>query len=114
MASATPSELMNIHEEQSGPVATDPLFYYLSPLQLWLGQVVSLVNRTGTVENEWLPAFTRASAHLRSVLARIRSEHGPKAAFMFQWETGGMLLLGVFLEVNKSFKELLLCIIIEL
>lgn len=109
MASATPLELTNIHKEQSGPITTDPLLYYLSPLQLWLGQVVSLVNRTGTIENEWLPVFTRASAHLRSVFARIRSEHGPKAAFMFQWETGGMLLLSIALEVNNSSKGFLTC-----
>ncbi|KAF3767031.1 P-loop containing nucleoside triphosphate hydrolase protein [Cryphonectria parasitica EP155] len=89
-------------KQQDGPVAIDPLLYYVSPLQLWLGKLVSAVNKTGIMENEWLPVFSKASAHLRLVFAKIRSEHGAKAAFIFQWETGGMLLLGVTLELIYS------------
>lgn len=90
---------------QDGPVAFNPLLFYASPLQLWLDRLVAMVNKTGTMETDWLPVFTIATSHLRSVFARgrIQSHHRTKAIFLFlcQWETGGMLALGVTLEARQ-------------
>lgn len=85
---------------RNGPIAHDPLLFYVSPLQSWLDRLVALVSKTGTMETDWLPVFTIASTHLRSVLARIHTRQRPRAAFLCQWETGGMFLLGVSLEVR--------------
>lgn len=87
---------------QDGPVASNPLLFYVSPLQLWLDQLVEVVNKTGTMETDWLPVFTIATSHLRSVLAKIHSNHRAKAVFLCQWETGGMLVLGFTLEAGQS------------
>lgn len=84
----------------SGPVALDPLLFYVSPLQLWLNRLVHMVSTTGTMDDSWLPVFTIASSHLRLVFARIHSENQPKTKFSFQWEVDGMLLLGVVLEAS--------------
>lgn len=73
--------------------------FYVSPLQLWLDRLVDVVGKAGTMDNSWLPVFTIASSHLRLVHARLHHEGRPIAAFFFQWEVGGMLLLGFALEL---------------
>lgn len=88
-------------EPQHGPVALNPLLSSISPLQLWLDRLVALVNSTGTLETRWLPVFTIASSRLRSVFAKIQSGRHARARFFCQWETGGMLILGVALEAGR-------------
>lgn len=84
----------------SGPVALDPWLFYVSPLQLWLDGLVYVVGKAETLDNTWLPIFSVASSHLRLVFSRIHHEHCPTAAFLLQWEVGGMLLLGFVLEAS--------------
>lgn len=81
-------------------VATDPLFYSISPVQLWIGRLVSRVCKAKTMEDGWLPIFSCASAHLRTVAAPLYAKR-PAAAlkFLLQKETGGMLFCGAILEV---------------
>lgn len=81
-------------------VATDPLLYSISPVQLWIGRLVSRVCKAKTLEDGWLPVFSCASAHLRGVAAPLYAKR-PAAAlsFLLQKETGGMLFCGAILEV---------------
>lgn len=81
-------------------VATDPLFYSISPAQLWIGRLVSRVCNAKTMEDGWLPIFSCASARLRAVAAPLYAKR-PAAAlrFLLQKETGGMLFCGAVLEV---------------
>jgi hypothetical protein len=83
----------------SKPIARDPLLYSVSPLQLWVGRLVSRVNKAKTMEDGWLPVFSSASTHLRTVFAALQRDRRPILAFLLQMETGGMLLGGAFLEV---------------
>ncbi|KAL9468821.1 hypothetical protein ACSS6W_010515 [Trichoderma asperelloides] len=84
-------------------VATDPLFYSISPVQLWIGRLVSRVCKAKTMEDGWLPIFSCASAHLRTVAAPLYAKR-PAAAlkFLLQKETGGMLFCGAILEALSA------------
>ncbi|KAK0756023.1 hypothetical protein N5P37_011396 [Trichoderma harzianum] len=94
--------------DRQGPVpgesvATDPLLYSISPVQLWIGRLVSRVCKAKTLEDGWLPVFSCASAHLRGVAAPLYAKR-PAAAlsFLMQKETGGMLFCGVILEALSA------------
>ncbi|KAJ9137445.1 Spermidine/putrescine import ATP-binding protein potA [Pleurostoma richardsiae] len=89
-----------------GPVAKDPLLFYLSPLQLWVGRLVARVNESGDMENSWLPKFTKASQHLRGIFNQLRRGSGLKAALLLNWEMAGMLLLGGILELLSATASL--------
>ncbi|UKZ95219.1 uncharacterized protein TrAFT101_010069 [Trichoderma asperellum] len=84
-------------------VATDPLLYSISPVQLWIGRLVSRVCKAKTMEDGWLPIFSCASAHLRTVAAPLYAKR-PAAAlkFLLQKETGGMLFCGAMLEAISA------------
>ncbi|KAF3069892.1 ABC transporter C family member 10 [Trichoderma lentiforme] len=84
-------------------VATDPLLYSISPVQLWIGRLVSRVCKAKTLEDGWLPVFSCASAHLRGVAAPLYAKR-PAAAlsFLMQKETGGMLFCGAILEALSA------------
>lgn len=88
------------HPTSDESVATDPLLYSISPVQLWIGRLVSRVCKAETMEDGWLPVFSCASAHLRAVAAPLYTKH-PAAtlSFLLQKETGGMLFCGAVLEV---------------
>ncbi|KAL7952495.1 P-loop containing nucleoside triphosphate hydrolase protein [Trichoderma compactum] len=81
-------------------VATDPLLYSISPVQLWIGRLVSRVCKAKTLEDGWLPVFSCASAHFRGVATPLYAKRAGEAlSFLIQKETGGMLFCGAILEV---------------
>lgn len=74
-------------------------FFFVSPVQLWVGSLISKVNKAGEIEQDWLPHFTRNATKLRALYEPLKYENGDVWPFLLQFEIGGMLLLGALLEV---------------
>jgi len=94
-------------------VAYDPPLFYISPLQIWVGRLVNRAVAAETMQDVWLPVFSCASGKLREVFKKSRKKHGPKMAFLAQWEVGGLLLLSAALEVRAMGRCSSLCISIR-
>ncbi|KAM7198968.1 multidrug resistance-associated protein 4 [Rhypophila sp. PSN 637] len=97
------------------PIAIDPPLFFVSPFQLWVGRLVSRVNKSGGVlDDRWLPKFpSRGSASLRRIFSEFvkacpesGSSRGPWA-FVLQFEVGVMVMLGFVLELLSSILSLL-------
>jgi hypothetical protein len=80
--------------------AADFSVFFVTPLQIWLGRLVSQVWKAGSIEDDWLPRFSCNSSHLRAVAAALGKNHHAKLAFLGQREIIGMLLLGAMFEVR--------------
>ncbi|KGQ04390.1 ABC transporter C family member 1 [Beauveria bassiana D1-5] len=76
--------------------------FFLSPAQLWIGSLISRVNKATTIEEDWLPQFDQSAAALRRVFGALRGQHGGVAAFLLQFDTGGMLVLGGASEMMSA------------
>lgn len=81
-----------------------PSWFFLSPGQLWISPLISRVNKATTIEEDWLPQFDQSAAALRTVFAVLGEQHGGVVAFLLQFDTGGMLVLGGALEVSGCFR----------
>lgn len=75
-----------------------PSLFFLSPVQLWIGSLIARVNKAGEIEQSWLPHFKRNATTLRALYETLQDGVWP---FLLQFEIGGMLLLGTFLEVGS-------------
>lgn len=78
---------------------TAPKLFFASPAQLWIGPLISKVNKAGTLEEDWLPKLNQSAARLRVVFNALKREDGGFVPFLLQFEIGGMLLIGALLEV---------------
>ncbi|KAK4209940.1 P-loop containing nucleoside triphosphate hydrolase protein [Rhypophila decipiens] len=113
---ADEDEDMTIKPDADGePIAIDPPLFFISPFQLWAGRLVSRVNKAdGVLDDRWLPKFpSRGSASLRKIFSTFPkpgyqsgSSSGPWT-FVFQFEVGGMAMLGFVLELLSSILSLL-------
>ncbi|KAJ6785291.1 hypothetical protein PWT90_01091 [Aphanocladium album] len=73
--------------------------FFVSPAQLWIGSLISRVNKAGEIEQDWLPHFKRDATKLRALFEPLQDENGSVWYFLLQFEIGGMLLLGAVLEI---------------
>ncbi len=78
-----------------------PSLFYISPIQLWIGPLISKVTKAATLEEEWLPEFAHSATALRDVFCPLKGDEPSIRSFLLQFETGGMLLLGAALEVCR-------------
>lgn len=108
-------KLANMFGHASGCESTHdgtsaPRLFFLSPIQLWLGPLISKVTKSETLDDDWLPEFAQSATLLRDVFAPLKGEHASFMSFLMQFETGGMLLLGALLEVcHFAFIKLSWC-----
>ncbi|KAJ3492703.1 hypothetical protein NLG97_g5201 [Lecanicillium saksenae] len=73
--------------------------FFISPAQLWIGSLISRVNKAGEIEQDWLPRFKRDATKLRALFEPLRDANGGFWPFLLQFEIGGMLLVGATLEI---------------
>ncbi|KAK2616712.1 hypothetical protein QQS21_000324 [Conoideocrella luteorostrata] len=95
-------ELQHQDHVRDSNVANDPLLYSVSPVQWWLGRLVSRICKAKTMEDDWLPVFSCASARLRDVATPLQAKHSAALKFLMQKHTGGMLLAGAILETLSA------------
>ncbi|KAI6330798.1 hypothetical protein MCOR29_001742 [Pyricularia oryzae] len=98
-------------------ISVDPPLYYISPFQSWAGRLASRVyNNDGVLEDAWLPRFSRDSSSLRRTFLPLLAAAGHRNfwscwrilwAFSNQFEVGGMIALGFFLEAVTGLASLL-------
>ncbi|KAH8648547.1 P-loop containing nucleoside triphosphate hydrolase protein [Xylariales sp. PMI_506] len=98
----TPDETWVPTAARTDAIATDPFLYNLSPAQLWVGRLVTRINKADSMNDDWLPVFSCASTYLRTVFAALQRDRRPVLGFLLQKETGGMLLVSAILEVLSA------------
>lgn len=74
--------------------------FFISPAQLWIGSLISRVNKSGEIEKDWLPRFKRTATKLRALYEPLKNGKAGFRPFLMQFEIGGMLILGALLEVG--------------
>lgn len=67
-------------------------------MQLWLGPLISRANKAGVIEEDWLPQLPSTTEKLRLLFGPLAKDGCGLTLFIIQFEIGGMLLLGAFLE----------------
>lgn len=95
----------DVTEASKKATRVSPVFF-ISPAQLWIGSLISRVNKAGEIEQDWLPQFKPTATKLRSLYEPLAKGNGGVRPFLLQFEIGGMLLLGALLEASQIKQNL--------